>query len=117
MGLIFLIFIAVSSNAGEFSYAKKVDPSAFDKYLKDNGFQVLYTECRESSCKTIFSDLETKDPMPFLSSYVYIDPNEQQNQLRAQIILLAKKLKSGSASAAERDALLLKICQLILSVD
>lgn len=99
-----------------YTYSKdKVDLTALEKQLRAAGFAVEYSRCSGPNCETIFAPEESKDPSTIIENYVYVDPAIAVNAARAQAVALAKKLKAGTITAAEKDALLLRLCFLLLS--
>ena len=116
--LSFVIMLgAANVQARVHTYASKGDPAGVEKTLRAAGFSVIRTECNATSCNLYMPDSETKDPAPTIAAFAAVDQAALMATARNQAIALAKKLKAGTISDAEKDALLLRLCFLLLSQD
>lgn len=100
-----IIMLCSGAQARVFNYAAKGSPSAIEKNLRDAGFTVDYTICRNEKCELHMPDSERKDPTPVVSAYK--DPKIEQAKDIQTIRKLLAKWKAESISPAEKDQLLL----------
>ena len=86
----------------------------------------LRTELEKAGCivdesRTVGADLYLKasgcNAQEILDAHVDSDPIALSKTARTQAIALAKKLKAGTITNAEKDALLLRLCFILLSQD
>lgn len=77
--------------------------------------------CVVDESRTSWSDLYLKasgcDATAILNAHVDVDPVALSKTARSQATALAKKLKAGTITAAEKDALLLRLCFIVISQD
>ncbi len=117
--LIIAALFALPARAREVQFERMVNPSLLKQELISSGFAIDYIQAniRIGGGVIVMPDSETKDPSAVIAAHIVPDTEGARTTARTQAIALAKKLKAGTASAAEKDALLLRLCFLLLSTD
>jgi hypothetical protein len=107
LAFFFLSALAISASARDVSFTKKVDPGSLQKDLEAAGFMVRSITCTGGNhCTIKLPDSENRNPMPIVSSYVYVDSEAIREQGRREAEALYSKLKAKTLSTGERDRLL-----------
>lgn len=113
-----MLFSPISAYCREVKFSKSLDMAKLESDLRAAGFNVKHTTCSGINCSLILADSETKDPSAIIAAMPPAsDMVELGRAAREQAIALAKKLKAGTATPAEKDVLLLRLCYLLLSSD
>lgn len=100
----------------EYTFRRQVDPGALQAQLVAAGFAVNYVDCKDGRCTIHLKAGETKDPMPIVKKYVYVDAEVARQKKIDAIKALYAKLKDGTISPQDKDSLLMQLTALVLGL-
>jgi hypothetical protein len=108
----------VSGQAREFAFTKPYRFTALDTLqaeLVAGGFAVQRIACVADACTLYLDDAEAKNPSSTVAAHTWVDGAAMHAQLVQRIVTLAAKVKSGAATQAEKDEMLYRLVQLVVS--
>lgn len=112
--LIPLLLLSVSAMASDYFFTKRVDPNDLHQKIKAAGITHSGVVCNGNNCRVVSP---SANPASVVEAYIYVDNQAIELSVRSRAIALAKKLKTGMITPAEKDELLLSLCFLLLSKD
>ena len=115
-----VLLLTVNAFGADHSFTiAKIDPRVLGKQIAAAGIQHGGIRCSptEDGIYRCVVVSPRSSPDSVISDYIYVDPRIALDSAREQAIALAKKMKNGMASPAEKDELLLKLCFLLISAD
>ena len=95
-------------------FEKRVDVGALQKELIVAGFAVKYIQCSVDNCKIVLPPNETKDPLPVVEKYVYVDPAEVRRKKMANLHALYDKWEAKTITPEEREELIKQTLGIVL---
>lgn len=101
-----ITMLAQGAMAREVKFDKKVDVGALQAQLIKAGFKISYIECSANRCRITMPDSETKDPMPEVRKYNFVDPRELSASKITTLQGLYDKWEAGTISTEEKDQLI-----------
>ena len=104
-------------STGIVRFKKKVDAGALQAQLVSAGFAIDFIECSVDNCTIHMPPTETKDPLPIVEKYVYVDPREAHQKKLTAMKALYDKWQAGTITNDEKDQLLKQLVALVLGLN
>jgi len=114
MKILLLLMLAIPSYSEVIQLNKDVDGGQLRTELEAAGCTVAEGGTMVSG-RTLILNATGCDATPVIAAHVPIDRKDRAKTAASQALALAKKLKAGTATNAEKDALLLRLCFILLS--
>jgi hypothetical protein len=97
-------------------FQKRIDPGALQAQLIAGGFAIRYIDCSVDNCTIHMQPTETKDPMPIVGKYVYVDPWLERQKKVDTMRTLYSKWQDGTITPEEKDDLLKRLAAHVLGL-
>lgn len=96
MKILILLLLAVSGNAAEFKFDKRVDAGDLANKLRAAGFLVERVWNTGTKTRVVLKPHEAKDPTAIVNAYVH--PDDVRQARLDQLAAIETKLDDGSAT-------------------